>query len=406
MKDFIPKLSLLIAFCFSFIPYSGTSLIIYYFPYFLVIISIFIVSKAGRGLFSNYYFKWRTLLIIGAFASYYLISRRIGGDFQATKLVILQSAVLYLAAMLANKYGIFYIIKLYMISIIITITFMFSIMDISLLFTDRLGADSLGEAWNANAIGLMCSFGLLLLYILHKHNTLIHINQSNNIFTLLILILLVLLTLLSGSRKAFLVLFLGIFLFYISKKGNLAKKIKYCIIGLFGAMILIYLTFSVRFLYDILGHRIENLIINLQTDQVTDSSIRWRNLMVAYGLEFFSNSPIIGNGIDTFRILFGRYFPKFATYAHNNYVELLADTGITGFIIYYSIFIYGLKKYFKSKSTYKNYCLVLLILIFICDYGTVSYIMFSSQFIIFICIYMLTKSYNYEARTNNKLPTK
>ena len=63
-------------------------------------------------------------------------------------------------------------------------------------------------------------------------------------------------------------------------------------------------------------------------------------------------------------------------YLHNNYIELLACGGLTGFIIYYSVWLYvfvTFLKYRKYRDMVYDICLVLLIIHLVMDYGSVSY---------------------------------
>lgn len=59
--------------------------------------------------------------------------------------------------------------------------------------------------------------------------------------------------------------------------------------------------------------------------------------MVQLGLRRWTERPLCGYGFDSFkyynRAMTGNFY-----YAHNNYVELLYDLGLTGFVVYYSFY--------------------------------------------------------------------
>lgn len=71
------------------------------------------------------------------------------------------------------------------------------------------------------------------------------------------------------------------------------------------------------------------------------------NLMLR-GIKMFFERPLLGWGVGGFQqyslINHGAY-----VYAHSNYVELLADFGIVGLLIYYSQYIYCIYNLFKLK---------------------------------------------------------
>lgn len=64
------------------------------------------------------------------------------------------------------------------------------------------------------------------------------------------------------------------------------------------------------------------------------------------------------------------------TYLHNNYVEMLVDGGLIGFIIYYSIYIKLIINLIKNKAKGDRFIaisLVMVALMLISEYGSVSY---------------------------------
>ena len=65
-----------------------------------------------------------------------------------------------------------------------------------------------------------------------------------------------------------------------------------------------------------------------------DSSSVTRIAMINEGISFFFYRPLLGYGVGT-----SGSISVYETYFHNNYVELLATTGILGFILHYRMFI-------------------------------------------------------------------
>jgi O-antigen ligase len=114
---------------------------------------------------------------------------------------------------------------------------------------------------------------------------------------------------------------------------------------------------------------------------VADASTGTRANMVQIGLELFKKNPILGVGFGNFSYHYYYEYSGWAqTYAHNNYVEILADTGIVGFVLYY---IVPFSMLFKMATNWKKYAaydrklaafLITFILIrLVMDYGMVDY---------------------------------
>lgn len=68
---------------------------------------------------------------------------------------------------------------------------------------------------------------------------------------------------------------------------------------------------------------------------VTDWSTAHRMMMIEDGLQFFTERPILGYGTDCYQ-----FISQFNTYSHNNFIELLVNNGIVGFIAYYWVYLY------------------------------------------------------------------
>ena len=66
--------------------------------------------------------------------------------------------------------------------------------------------------------------------------------------------------------------------------------------------------------------------------------------VVFYGMD----SPILGNGYYSFSQLLLKEY-GFATYSHNNFIEIFVGGGIIGFTLYYSLY------YISIKDTCKKY---------------------------------------------------
>ena len=196
------------------------------------------------------------------------------------------------------------------------------------------------------------------------------LNLKIVIFLLAILLVLNLLILRSGERSAFFftILFDCFFLLILIKEYK-----KYILYFCFFLFISLYL--SINF-----SNHIKHRMIDVSIEHLTEKKF------IKYGpysahheghyieaLKIFKQNPIIGSGVNSFRKIC--IDPQIcSTHPHNTYIQLLAETGIIGFILILTIFILIslliLKKYiqiFKDKvdDNLIYYKLFLLISMFI-----------------------------------------
>lgn len=134
---------------------------------------------------------------------------------------------------------------------------------------------------------------------------------------------------------------------------------------------------NIPFLYDMVGYRLELMISGLLGGGAVDASTSTRMGLVEHGINFFLSSPWIGHGGANFAALNAFYYRANAgCYAHNNFIEILADYGVIGFILYYWIYIFMIAKTIKRLKTTSNLQLMvfsLLVTLLIMEYGFVSY---------------------------------
>ena len=226
----------------------------------------------------------------------------------------------------------------------------------------RLGA----EIANQNAFGLVFSNAALVsAYYTVMKNKKWHL-ISGGIF--------VFFALSSGSRKAAVLIFVGIISVMIMKYG-IKKAYKYFFfipVVLFGA-------------YVVLQTPIFGTINTRLTAYLTggfDYSLQNRNNMIAQAIMLFKERPIFGYGLSNFSTFYG-------TYSHNNFTELLVSLGITGFTLYYLLYCLPITVLVKinTKSLLDEYepyrmFLLLLLIDIVFGWGMVQYYGKRSMFII------------------------
>ena len=99
-----------------------------------------------------------------------------------------------------------------------------------------------------------------------------------------------------------------------------------------------------------------------------------RQRFIGAAIDVWSDYPVLGCGIDCFRVI-NSSITGYDWYAHNNFVELLADVGIVGFGIYYGGYAYALVNMLKrrNRQSISVVFLVVLIIELIAEYAYVSY---------------------------------
>ena len=180
-----------------------------------------------------------------------------------------------------------------------------------------------GLVGNANELAIQLSLtAFLLLMVWGK-------NWMAGAFALT---LLVIATVTSGSRKMIFVWFT--YLLLLSRWLSVGIKRS----TLVAAIVLLILPISVLVLInnqDLWLEPIENLTVYERLQQAIageDSSAVKRENLLTDALGAWSTSPIWGLGVDQYR-----YTNPLQVYSHNNFTEVLANLGLIGIILYYSI---------------------------------------------------------------------
>ena len=248
------------------------------------------------------------------------------------------------------------------------------------------------SGWSNDVRGLygnknMASIAIFLKIPLCIYLTEMNKNKTLNYFIYLLLVLSFYMLFLQSSRTALLAMIAGILFFlgalFIKKivyKKSLLKDLN----GLKKFFIPIILSFLIFKLtvnqQDVISveERMAS-ITNYDSDESASSRLRfWRAALThAY------NNPLLGAGIGNWRIYGIKYDSEdmfsyvVPYYAHNDLIEILAETGIFGFLAYLSFFFFIFKNnlsqlimWMKNKS---NYIPILFSLVFIVYFADVNF---------------------------------
>lgn len=193
----------------------------------------------------------------------------------------------------------------------------------------------------------------------------------------------------SGGRKYFLFPFILLYVIAIQRKDKRQRShfIRVSVVAAIATIVIYQLLMNNEFLYTGIGYRFEDLIQYTlgQSSEVEGGTII-REKMVENGLALWRESPIFGHGLNAFSVIGG-----FGVYSHNNYVEMLCNHGVVGFVIYYGFYFYILFKLLKRRENdiMRQFFIGFILCLFIYDFGAISYNTLVTQFfLIFASVYM------------------
>lgn len=223
---------------------------------------------------------------------------------------------------------------------------------------------------NTNDIGICTSFSVSigLYFLLFRKNNLLH----TSIYVLTTTICFIM-SMATGSKKALIIIFLTttvVFAYHIYGDKNAISKIKYISIPIFGVVALYLMVMNLT-IFSGIKARIEAQIAFRKTGVGGISDIE-RAYLKAQGIKYWGEKPIFGNGICSSVHYLG-------VYTHNNFTEILMNTGLIGFAIFYVWQVYMLSRYAFCIKSYKKVNSINSILagfalsIFICGSGLVYY---------------------------------
>ena len=248
-----------------------------------------------------------------------------------------------------------------------------------------------------NALAKIYCIGLgLIYYFLSK------VGKYQRIPLLIMAAILILFTLLTGSKNGILMIVAITFLAYFLH-GSFTGKVKIVFLTLILGSILLYLIFNVPALYDIIGYRMETFfdIFTSGNGFEADSSTSTRSDLMGFAWKMFLQRPFLGWGFANVAGYVSAQGYFIVTYAHSNYLELLADVGLIGTLVFYAPHLSAFGKFSKKILLYRNKDMLnctlyaILIVILLTDYASVN--ITTVYYLAFIqLIYYLSRYTEYE----------
>lgn len=278
--------------------------------------------------------------------------------------------VFFIVLVVEDENDIKKLLKAFAISSVIQCAYMLSVYgtDVFRIVAESDEAIRIGEeVSNSNSVGIsfVLSSIISLDFLLNEK-----MKVYKKIFYGILVTIGVVFGLLSGSRKATILLVAGFFMIFLFKnadKKNIFKKIGGFVVAIVAVVVLLNLISSNQ-MFNTLYNRFLSLIDGLTGEAELDVSSKTRFEMIETGWRAFTESPLWGNG------LYSSY-NYFDTYSHNNFIEILMNTGLIGFVIFYYPYLVNIKSFIKVDKKSRMYFLMLILFlwIFVGGVGLVTY---------------------------------
>lgn len=270
---------------------------------------------------------------------------------------------------------------------VVACVFLLDVIIYGTFFESRLTLIIGGRLVNANTFGqIAIGIGCFLFFWAKK-------DKWKNVFLIGGVVILLAISLLSGSRKTlFTFAIYVIFILFYEYPSKSPEKTLGKFLGIILVIGVSYLCImNIDVLYDTIGSRIDSLFDFMEGNETSDGSAKSRVLMIEKGLDMFMEKPLLGHGLNTFS-----YKTVFNTYAHNNFVEILANLGIIGFLLYYvPLLIYFYRAYsnWKRKEDGSIVPLVIIFVFLLNDFANVSYFSIVSHCFLALAIGLCINNY-------------
>jgi O-antigen ligase len=241
-----------------------------------------------------------------------------------------------------------------------------------------------------NRPGITAAWGAIIAYFIFRRRTMedLEAEKTSHRKWRWIFLLDVFVCILTTSRKALLVIVLGCALYEIISSRNALKILRNIIILCGIVVILWYIVVHVEFLYNLIGRNMEGLLnAFFGSGENLDNSTLGRMNRIVRGISWFRKRMFLGYGTENYSVLSGVYRSGFNGIADNNYIELLVDFGLVGFLLYYGFIARCLIKHIKKMRCKPESFLsvLLLVTLLVSDYGSSNYKSVLAALIIMLC---------------------
>lgn len=311
-------------------------------------------------------------------------------------IIVSCSTVFVLSFILSNsietRRDIEIVLKAFMVAGVIQFLYMISIYGLDTIHMLKDDTNNLrigDDVSNSNSVGMSLSYSAIIASYFLLNIKDYKSKRMKRIPYVFIILLTSSMALLSGSRKALAILLFGfLIMFYFgNNKGDLFSKLKK---ATFVILILsvFYIVLKNVSIFHVIGGRTQLLIDGVVNGQSYDHSTEARVSLINRGFNAFLSHPFLGQGPYS-------SYNYFGTYSHNNFIEVLMNTGVIGFILFYIPYYKTSVKLVRSPKNETIYWILFILFtwVFLGGFGMVTYYSKSSIFFIVITNEWLSLSY-------------
>lgn len=380
-SNYAPLVLLTLFFCTYVIPVPLVAFT-YLLTVLLYISSIYMVATGKREM-DMAYTKWIVFFFLFCVLSLAWSVSIKDSTFVLTRMIKNIAFAYYIVLYVRSYRELSNVLLAFYIASVLFLVFLFSVMDVSMLGTDRFARtmedEEFLEKYNSNYIAGQFVMAIYFGYFLFWK--LLNVSKVYRYIHIGLTVVMLYVIFVSGSRMSLIILAIPLIVFNLGRK-NVIKGLLY---GMIAVVCLYFIVMKIPVFYDILGTRVEDAF-NVLTNNEQGTEDVSRLYLIEIGWNKFWENPIWGYGINCFRVFSNQsyWFSGRNYYAHNNYIELMVDVGLIGLFIYYYFahwYLYQKYKLIKDKEI-KKVLLVLLLVIIISDIAWVAYYGFISQLLL------------------------
>lgn len=178
---------------------------------------------------------------------------------------------------------------------------------------------------------------------------------------------------LTSGRRGLIITVVFLIVFLVIRAKSASRRVGAVVVGIVIVAAIYALITTNPFLYSAIGYRIEAFLTFASGDGQGDASVQGRSGLIDFGINLFQQAPILGNGIDSFRNQFAFRRGSWDTSADNNYVEILSDLGVIGFVAYYlplTVFVLHALRGIGAKGARVQFAVAFVIAMASVDFST------------------------------------